>query len=76
MKIRIHETAHGLALDAAADGAERIRQAIRDRGAARIMLSTGASQFTMLDALIQQEIDWTKVEMFHLDEYIALSAVP
>ena len=35
MKIRIHETAHALALDAAADGAERIRRAIRDRGAAR-----------------------------------------
>ena len=72
MKIRIHETAHALALDAAADGAERIRQAIRDRGAARIMLSTGASQFALLAALVAQEIDWSKVEMFHLDEYVGL----
>ena len=62
MKIRIHETARALALDAAADGAERIRQAIRDKGNARIMLSTGASQFALLAALVAQEIDWSKVE--------------
>lgn len=72
MKIRIHETARSLALDAAADGAERIRRAIRDKGNARIMLSTGASQFGMLAALVAEDVDWSKVEMFHLDEYVGL----
>ncbi len=72
MKIRIHETPEALALDAAADGAERIRQAIRDKGNARIMLSTGASQFALLAALVAGDIDWSKVAMFHLDEYIGL----
>ena len=39
---------------------------------ARIVLSTGASQFEMFDALVKMKVDWSKVEMFHLDEYVDL----
>ncbi|WP_283401272.1 6-phosphogluconolactonase [Sphaerochaeta associata] len=42
------------------------------RGEARIILSTGASQFETMEALTQQAVDWSKVEMFHLDEYVEL----
>jgi glucosamine-6-phosphate deaminase len=38
-----------------------------------MVLSTGASQFETLDALTKEKgIDWGKVEMFHLDEYVDL----
>jgi glucosamine-6-phosphate deaminase len=37
-----------------------------------LVLSTGASQFETLDALVKSEVDWSKVEMFHLDEYVNL----
>jgi glucosamine-6-phosphate deaminase len=58
---------------AAADGAEKIRQAIRARGQANIIVATGASQFEMLGALVQEkDVDWTKVTAFHLDEYVGL----
>lgn len=53
--------------------AEKIREAIKQNGIARIILSTGASQFDTLDALVKADIDWSKVEMFHLDEYIDIS---
>jgi glucosamine-6-phosphate deaminase len=50
-----------------------LRRAIRDRGRARIIAATGASQFEFLDALTcAQDIDWPRVEMFHLDEYVGL----
>ena len=50
-----------------------IRHAINDRGLARIIAATGASQFDFLDALTATRgIDWQKVELFHLDEYIGL----
>ncbi len=54
-------------------GAMAIRSAIQRRGAANIVIATGASQFEMLAALVQlQDIDWSRVTAFHLDEYIAM----
>lgn len=53
--------------------AELIINAIEQNGQANIILATGASQFETLKQLIlQKEIDWSKVVMFHLDEYIGL----
>lgn len=58
---------------AAQQAANALRQAIASRGAARLIAATGASQFEFLDALTAlPDIDWAKVEMFHLDEYIGL----
>jgi glucosamine-6-phosphate deaminase len=39
-----------------------------------LVVSTGSSQFEMFEALLRAKIDWTKVEVFHLDEYIGLPA--
>jgi glucosamine-6-phosphate deaminase len=48
---------------------------IDKRGRARIVAATGAAQFEFLEALTSLPgIDWTRVEMFHLDEYIGLPA--
>lgn len=60
---------------AAERAAAVIRLAIGASGRARIILATGASQFETLGHLTAAEgIDWTKVVMFHLDEYIGLGA--
>lgn len=54
-------------------GASRIRAAIQDRGAANIIVATGASQFEVLAELTQQpNIAWQHVTGFHLDEYVGL----
>ena len=51
----------------------RFDDAIAARGQARIIAATAASQLEFLDALTKESgIDWTKVEAFHLDEYIGL----
>lgn len=63
------------AMGAAAAGAaaEKIKTAIVDKGQANIILATGASQFEVLKNLVAGEgIDWSKVVMFHLDEYIGI----
>lgn len=58
---------------AAAQAATALKKAIAERGQARIIAATGMSQFEFLSALIATPgIDWTKVEMFHLDEYVGL----
>jgi glucosamine-6-phosphate deaminase len=72
--LRVFEEKKKAAEAAALQAAMAIRAAIRERGLARIVAATGASQFEFLDALTaMQGIDWQRVELFHLDEYIGLS---
>lgn len=75
MDIVVSNTAQQMGGAAAACGAKLIRSALAARGSANIIVATGASQFTMFDALVASEdLDWSKVTGFHLDEYIGLSA--
>jgi glucosamine-6-phosphate deaminase len=59
---------------AAADHAAReLRETISRQAGARVVAATGASQIDFLDALTAQTgIDWSRVELFHLDEYVGL----
>ncbi len=58
-----------------AEGRSYDPRAIRDRGQARVIAATGTSQFEFLAALTESaDIDWGRVEVFHLDEYIGLPA--
>ncbi len=70
----IFETKQQMGAAAAENGAEAIKEAIKQKGSANIITATGASQFEMLSALSKAEgIDWSKVTMFHLDEYAGMS---
>lgn len=72
--VRVLDDPSQLAEAAAADAAARIRTALAERGRARIVAATGASQMAFLDRLVREPgIEWPKVEMFHLDEYIGLA---
>ena len=60
---------------AASHAADSIQRGIERHGLARIVAATGASQIDFLAALTAiPGVDWTRVEMFHLDEYIGLPA--
>ena len=75
MNLRVFPDKYALAKAAALEAATAIRRAIRERGRARIIAATGASQFEFLDELTKiPGMDWKNVEMFHLDEYIGLSS--
>ena len=72
MKIVVSKDAKALGCNAADYIAGLINEAIAKKGEARIILSTGASQLTTIEPLIERDIDWSKVTMFHLDEYVDL----
>ena len=72
MEIVISESREELAKKAAKKGAELIRAAIKARGEANIIVPAGASQFEMLAALVKEDLNWSVVTAFHLDEYIGL----
>ncbi|MGG7660789.1 glucosamine-6-phosphate deaminase [Dyadobacter sp. BHUBP1] len=74
MKVIISETKEELGQSAGAYAAMIIRDTITRQGYANVILATGTSQFETLNQLIEEkDIDWSKVTMFHLDEYIGLS---
>ena len=71
----IYKTKQEMGAAAAAAAAQAIKKAIEEHGRANIILATGASQFEMLKNLVEAEtVDFSKVTMFHLDEYIAMGA--
>lgn len=73
MNIRVFENPRELGKAAGVQAAQLIRETIKKNGTANIILATGTSQFETLNQLIsEKDIDWSKVTMFHLDEYIGL----
>ena len=75
MLLRVFKDKAALGRAAAGQAATAIRRAIAERGRARIVAATAASQLEFLNALTKApDIDWPRVEAFHLDEYIGLPA--
>jgi glucosamine-6-phosphate deaminase len=73
MQTHIYETKLEASQIAAKRAGDAIREAIRLRGRANIIIATGASQFDVLQTLVQTpEIRWDLVTVFHLDEYVGL----
>lgn len=73
MKINLVDDANEMGKLTARLAAISIKNAIEKNGIANIILATGASQFTVLDNLVKEEgIDWGRVVMFHLDEYVGI----
>jgi glucosamine-6-phosphate deaminase len=73
MLVKVFDSRDSLGQSAAEQAAAAIRGAIKAKGKARIIAATGTSQLTFLNALTKaNDIDWAKVEAFHLDEYIGL----
>lgn len=74
MNVQQFSTKEAMGAAGAADGAAKMREALAARGEANIIVATGASQFEILEALTGEGgIDWSKVTVFHLDEYVGLS---
>lgn len=72
MNISVNKDSIELGRKAAKHITQILNRIVESKGEARIVVSTGNSQFEMFQALVKEKIDWQKVEVFHLDEYIGL----
>jgi len=73
MNTCIYNNSGALGKAAGEAAAQLIREEISSKGSANIILATGTSQFETLKELVAaKNIEWNKVVMFHLDEYISL----
>jgi glucosamine-6-phosphate deaminase len=71
--VRIFSSRAELGASSAEDAARIIREAVAERGRARIILATGNSQLDMIGALVKiSGLPWTDVEVFHMDEYVGM----
>ncbi|HEY1056598.1 MAG TPA: 6-phosphogluconolactonase, partial [Emticicia sp.] len=74
MEIIVSENNLELGEKAGKSAAKKIKKTIAENGQVNIILATGSSQFETISNLLKDsDIDWSKVNMFHLDEYIGLS---
>jgi glucosamine-6-phosphate deaminase len=74
LEVRIHPDLSALAQEAAAIAHATLIEAIATRGEAAAILATGNSQIAFLETLSARGgIDWSKVTLFHMDEYLGLA---
>jgi len=73
-QVEVYASKEALGLAAAELSSRIIADAIKRRGRARVIGATGNSQIPLADALVKQPIDWSAVELFHMDEYVGMPA--
>ncbi len=73
LPVAVYKSNQEMGQAAALDAREIINKAIAEKGRANVILATGNSQLTFLEALRNLDgIDWSKVNVFHMDEYLGI----
>lgn len=73
LKTFVHTNPQSLGQAAGQAAAACIKSILKAQGKLHLILATGTSQFETLKVLVQdKDIDWSKVVLFHLDEYIGI----
>ena len=73
MHIQTHDSVEAMGRAAAEQAAFALCEAVADRDEATLVVATGTSQLTVLDALVGAvEVPWSRIHGFHLDEYVGL----
>ena len=72
LRVEVYGTPEDMGEAAAARVERHLASAIASRGDAGVVLASAVSQLSFLEALRSRAVDWTRVTVFHLDEYTEL----
>lgn len=72
LSVEVYDTEASMGRAAADRAAAIIREAVAERGAARVVIATGNSQYAFTDALRDEDVPWGSVTVFHMDEYVGI----
>lgn len=72
MLVSVFQTNADLGAAASEEAVRILRDSISQKGEANLILATGNSQLTFLNRLRAARMDWSKINIFHMDEYIGL----
>ncbi len=74
LPVYIFDTRKEMGVKAAEDAAAILKKIIAEKGEANVVFAAAPSQDDMLESLLNQDIDWSKVRGFHQDEYIGIDS--
>ena len=74
LPVYIFENRTQMGVAAGEKAAQIINEVIAKNGVANVVFAAAPSQNDMLESLLKQDVDWTKVRGFHQDEYIGIDA--
>ena len=74
LQVSVYHSREGLGAAAAKDACARINEAIAARGCANVIFAAAPSQNELLENMLKENVDWSKVRAFHQDEYVGISA--
>ena len=69
----VYDTRAEMGRAAGAAAAAAIREVIARKGSANVIFAAAPSQNEMLEALLAEELDFSRIHAFHMDEYVGLS---
>ena len=73
LETNIYQTRAEMGVAAAEATADAIRKVLEEKPFANVIFAAAPSQSEMLEALLAQKLDFTKINAFHMDEYEGLS---
>jgi glucosamine-6-phosphate deaminase len=74
LAVEVYDSGDAMGVAASRLVAGELAATIQSKGSANLILATGASQFAFLANLVKDpSIDWSRMTVFHLDEYKGLS---
>ena len=75
LPVRVYASRDDMSTAAAREANDHLCAVISEQGSAAAILATGNSQIQFLEKLLATgEVDWSKVTLFHMDEYLGLDA--
>ncbi len=75
LPVRVYASQAELSQDVALIAQRYLKDTLATRGSAAAILATGNSQIKFLEELIRLGgVDWSKITLFHMDEYLGISA--
>ncbi len=72
LKIQVYETRSQMGFDAAKMISDRINEILASRDMVNVIFASAPSQNEFLSELTKMPVDWSRVNAFHMDEYIGL----
>lgn len=74
LRVEAYASEQDMGAAAAREAGRVLREAVAARGSARVVIATGNSQFAFIEALRGEDVPWTSVTAFHMDEYVGIGA--
>ncbi len=72
LNVKIYQTRPQMGKAAADEVSERINQLLEDKDYINIVFAAAPSQNEFLASLRDKDIDWSRINAFHMDEYVGL----